>query len=195
MIIGVVGYNACGKDTFAKILEDKGYMHISLSDMIREELMKENVQITRDNLIKKGNWLREHFGPSVLADKALDKIKKCEEQGRHDFVITSIRNPYEVDALRKRRDFILIFLDADIRTRFERIRKRNREQAPETFEEFLKQEEKEKVNVDPSKQSILDCIKKSDYKIENNGTVEELKENIENLINQLKIKPEKYGER
>lgn len=185
MIIGVVGYYGCGKDTVAEILENYGFVHISLSDMIREELKKKNIEITRENLIKEGNRLREEYGPSVLADRAIEKIKQFEKEGYTDFVITSIRNPYEVNSLKKRDDFVLIYIEALPEIRFARVVSRHRENDPKTFEEFVTLEEKEKHNTDPTKQSISDCVKMADYTIKNNGSLNDLRVKIKKLLNEL----------
>ena len=40
MIIGITGSYASGKDTVASILQEKGFIHYSLSDILREELKK-----------------------------------------------------------------------------------------------------------------------------------------------------------
>jgi dephospho-CoA kinase len=63
MIIGITGPNASGKDTVADILEEKGFIHYSLSDILREELKKSNKEEIRKNLIKIGNELRKKIWP------------------------------------------------------------------------------------------------------------------------------------
>ena len=197
MIIGIVGYYASGKDTAAHILEEKGFAHFSLSDMIREEVRKEGREITREYLIEKGNALRKEFGPSVLADKALEYIEAREKEekekeakkggeGKKNFIITSIRNPFEVKSLRRRRDFVLVFIDAEIRTRFERMLPRARESDPKTYEQFLEFEDRERKSNDPTKQSIDDCVRLADKKIENNGDEQDFRGEIERLLAELR---------
>src|SRR3989344_1049855 len=75
MIIGVTGNYGAGKDSFAEILMEKNFFHISFSDILREELQNQGKKISRDNLIKIGNEMREKCGAEVLAKKALDKIR------------------------------------------------------------------------------------------------------------------------
>ena len=76
MIIGVTGAYSSGKDTVAEIIIKSGFSHISLSDILRDELKKEEKKITRDDLINGGNKLREKYGPNILAKKALEKAKE-----------------------------------------------------------------------------------------------------------------------
>src|SRR5687767_1489256 len=131
MIIGLTGKNASGKGEVAAYLQERGFTSYSLSDVLRDELKKINKPITRDNLTWLGNELRNEFGPSVLADKILDKI-----EDDHHYVIDSFRNPEEVIAFRRTKEFVLLSVEASPAKRFERIKSRNRESDPRTLAEF-----------------------------------------------------------
>src|SRR5262245_32339834 len=117
MIIGLTGKNASGKGEVAVYLKERGFIFYSLSDVLRAELKKLGKGPTRDNLIWLGNKLRNEMGPSVLADKILDWI----EDDRH-YVIDSFRNPEEVIAFRRTKEFVLLYVEASAQTRFERIK-------------------------------------------------------------------------
>src|SRR5687768_8684031 len=128
MIIGLTGKNASGKGEVANYLRERGFTSYSLSDVLRDQLKQRKKPITRDNLIWLGNKLRNEEGPSVLADKILDQI----EDDRH-YVIDSFRNPEEVIAFRRTKDFVLISVEASAQKRFERLRARNRSGDIKTF--------------------------------------------------------------
>src|SRR3990167_2790655 len=138
MIIGLTGPNGAGKGEAANILKEAGYIYHSLSDAIRDEVIKQGEQITRDKLIETGNRLRQEGGPSVLADLILTKLDP-----EKNYVIDSIRNPAEVQALKRRIDFYLIKVDAAAPIRFERIKNRNRENDPKTLDDFIRIEKLE----------------------------------------------------
>jgi dephospho-CoA kinase len=106
VIIGVTGLNASGKTTFAEYLVKKGFYHVSLSDIIREELKKRDLPITRENLINVGNEFRKKYSPSILAELALEKAKR-EGFGQH-IVISSIRNLHELSYLERYKNFVLV---------------------------------------------------------------------------------------
>jgi dephospho-CoA kinase len=142
MIIGVTGYYSSGKDTIANYLEKKGFIHHSLSDEIRLELKKRKKRITRDNLILVGNELRQKYGPSVLADRATKRFKTG------NYVVSSIRNVYEVKALRKLDNFMLIDVRAPIEKRFRWMKKRDRKGDIKTLKE-LRQKELLEQSADP----------------------------------------------
>src|SRR5215475_2982517 len=103
MLIGLTGRNASGKGEVAKYLERKSFYYFSLSDVIRDEIRRRDKPMTREILIDTGNELRHQYGPAVLAQRILDKI----ESDKH-YVIDSIRNPKEVEALRSTKSFKLV---------------------------------------------------------------------------------------
>ncbi len=175
-----------GKDSVAEYLIKKGFTHFSLSDLIREELGRRGVEVTRDNLIKVANDLRESYGHSVLGDRALEKMKG--KTG--DFVISSIRHPAEVKALKKNGHFFLAEVRAPIKTRFERIKERDRENDPKTMKELEEKEKLESQTSGPGQQ-LTNVIKMAEYVIMNDSTLNKLHKKTEKLLDDLTKKAEK----
>jgi dephospho-CoA kinase len=179
VIIGLTSFLGAGKTTVGEYLVKKGFGFYSLSDEIREEITSRGLEITRDRLREIGTELRHKHGNSVLADRVLAKISK--EPGKN-YVVDSIRNPAEVEALRKNKDFTLVFVDAPIKIRFERIRKRQREKDPVVFEEFKRTEEKELTSPDSANQQLLKCKQMAGVVVENTGTTKALYAKIDKLL-------------
>ncbi|MEM3422190.1 MAG: deaminase [Candidatus Bilamarchaeaceae archaeon] len=177
LYIGLTGENCAGKTTAVYYLSKKGFYPISLSDIIREELQAEGKALTREALIKKGNELREKFGPSVLAVRAKEKITKDK-----NYVIDSIRNPAEVEELRRLKNFYLIYITASPEVRFERLKKRGREEDPKTLEAFLEIEKLEMENAERTKQNLKQTFAMADKKIENNGQLSSFYEQIDRAL-------------
>ena len=176
--IGVTGLFCSGKDTFANYLKSKGFEHISLSDILREELMKRNVEITRENLQRIGNELRKTRGNDILARLTLEKINPEKK-----YVITSIRNPLEIKKLASSKNFVLVNIDSNQEMRFKRMQSRQRnEKDPSTFEEFIESEAKELIPKEESGQNLTACIKMARIIINNNSTEEELYKKIEETM-------------
>lgn len=177
MIIGVTGNNGSGKDTFANYLvSSRGFIHISLSDFIREETIKRGLELARHNLHQVGNEMREASGPAVLANMALDKMDESK-----NYVVTSIRNPNEIIALRKAGNFVLVAVDAPAETRFRRIIERNRKNEKEiiSFEEFKKFEAAELESQSSSSQQIKECINMAQFNVDNDCDVKTFSKRIE----------------
>src|SRR5258708_31364045 len=117
MIIGLTGKNASGKGEVAKFLQSRGFHYHSLSDVLRQELKRRHLTPTRDHLMRVGNELREKYGPSVLAEGILRKLAESQ-----NYVVDSFRNPGEVEAFRRRPDFVLWAVAASPKIRLARPR-------------------------------------------------------------------------
>jgi len=169
MIIGITGTNGAGKTVTADYLKAKGFDFHSLSDEIRDELARRGLEANRENLIQTGNELRAELGPAILAERIKAKLRPDR-----NYVVDSIRNPYEVDALRATEDFRLLHLDADRRTRFDRVVARGGARTPASFEQFVEQEDRELTSDDPARQHLRACYEKADRTLNNDASVEEL---------------------
>lgn len=180
MIIGLTGKNGSGKGEAAKFLKGSGYEYFSLSDVVRDEISAQGKKVTRELLIHTANDLRKNFGAGVLAEKIIARL----EEDSHA-VVDSIRNPFEVEVLRRRKDFHLISVEADPKIRFERIAKRNREGDPTTYNAFLELEAREAQTPDPSTQQLNRTSEMADAVVCNNGTIEELCEQVRQVIQAL----------
>ena len=181
MIIGLTGKNAAGKGELATHLKDKGFVYFSLSDALRDEATKQGLDHSRNTLIKLGTEMREKFGKGILAERINEKINKLQDK---DVVIDSIRNPGEIEELRKNNGFILVGVHTDAKIRFERLVKRGRLGDAQTFEEFLGHEKKENNN-EGSGQQLGKCIEMADKIINSNGTIEEANKDLDSYMDSL----------
>jgi dCMP deaminase len=180
MIIGLTGENCAGKGTTAEYLRKKGFYYLSLSDVIREELIASGLEVTRENLIAKANELREKFGAGILAEKTMLKM-----QNDKNYVIDSIRNPSEVEALKKKSGFFLFYITAPPETRFVRMKLRDREDDPKTFEAFERIEQLEAQNPDKKKQNIVATAALANKTIVNDADLPNLFDSIDKSLSEL----------
>jgi dCMP deaminase len=177
MIIGLTGKNGSGKTAVSEYLQNRGFEYYSLSDEIRNEIRRRGEEINRDVLIRVGNELREKLGTGILAEKIMSNL----ESGRN-YVVDSIRNPHEVEALRRRPDFTLMALEADETVRFERSRKRGRESAARTLQQFIEEERRELHSNNPASQQLQATREMADLVVANNGTLEQLHRTLDGLL-------------
>ncbi len=180
MIIGLTGLNGAGKGEVANFLKTRGFEYFSLSDEIREEILRRGREITREVLIEVGTDLRTRFGPGVLAERVAARLNH-----ERNYVVDSIRNPAEVQVLRRLEGFTLLAVEADQATRFERSRMRGREAAAATLEQFAREEAKELESTNPASQQLLATLSMADMSISNNGSVADLQRNLEALLPRL----------
>jgi len=177
MIIGLTGPNGSGKTAVCDYLKTRGFSYESLSDEIRKELETRDQPATRENLIAMGNHLRREFGPSVLADRVISRL-----QPDGNYVIDSVRNPAEVEALRRLRDFHYLHVDAPIAARYERVRARADARVPATLQEFILQEEQEMSSPDANVQQLRACFELADERLSNEGSLEDLHSRVDKLV-------------
>ena len=185
MIIGITGTAGSGKDTLADILRSLGFEYYSCSDILRDECKKLGIESNRDNLIMIGNRLRSREGYGTLAVRIL---KKIIVDGVRNAVVVSIRHPDEVKILKKHKGFKLVFVDAPIKLRYERIQKRvGRPEDKVTFEQFAAQEKRECQTSGPGQQLKV-VAKLADYAINNEGTFEDFNQKILLILNRVGLK-------
>ncbi|RPH40201.1 MAG: hypothetical protein EHM91_11375 [Planctomycetota bacterium] len=188
MIIGLTGRNAAGKGAAAEFLKSKGFAFHSLSDVIREEVKRRNLPVTRDTLIATGRELRAHYGTGYLAERILERL----EPGMN-YVVDSFRHEDEVAVFRKVTNYHLLAVQADPKVRFERIKSRGRENDPQTFEAFLELEQKESTSLQAEGQNLTATEKVADHTVTNNGSVEEFNAALAALIPKLMAQMQRPG--
>lgn len=186
LFIGLSGTSLAGKGVTREYIEGKyDAFGISFSDILRSELRKRDIEINRPNLLAVGNELREKYGPNVIAKRIVDNVK--DRAGIA--LIDSIRNPAEIQELEKNlKNFVLIFIDAPIETRYERSLLRKREGGGEkTFAEFKAEDTAETSLDGPDHESnIMKCKPFAKYVIINDGSFEDLYKKIDDILASLK---------
>lgn len=170
MIIGVTGATGAGKTTFVRYLFSKGFEHLSLSDLIRNELALRNMEVTRKNLQDVGNEMRRKFGLGFWAKKALEIMRPG-----HNYVIDSIRNPGEVASLAASGNFTLFAVAAPLDARFSRMacRPERAEKEPVTLAAFKASEGREVGSADAYRQQLEECVRLARVTIANDSGLAE----------------------
>lgn len=181
MIIGVVGAVCSGKGFLADELHKKGYIKLTFSDVLREEVKRRGIELIRANLHDLGNELRKKHGADYLATRLLKKV----ESGK-DYVMDGIRNPAEINALREFKDSVIIGIEAPVEKRLQWMIMRNREKDPHSIEEVKKVDAKNNGAGEPEYGLQIDrCMEMIDFKIMNDKDREYLKKNIDKLLNKI----------
>jgi len=178
MIFGVAGPNGAGKGEIVDYLVARSFSSFSLSDVIRQELSRRGVEESRERLIEVGTQLRAEGGPGVLAERAVEGL-----QADRNYAIDSIRHPAEVEVLRHcGHPFKLIWVDADIETRFDRLHRRGRKGDPQTLEHLRTLEGRELGSDDPSAQQLLAVKALADFEVRNDGDLETLHQAVRQVF-------------
>ena len=185
IIIGITGTLGAGKGEIVNYLVTKrGFKHFSVRKFLCKEIKKRNIPINRKNMRLVANEIRAQKGSGYIAEKLYEKALK----GKENSVIESIRTPGEVNTLLKKGKFYLFAVVADLKIRFERIKKRASETDNVTYKEFIEAEKMEMNNSDPTKQNLTKCIKMANYKFENSETFENLYEQVDRALENILTK-------
>jgi dephospho-CoA kinase len=177
-IIGAIGKNGSGKDEVLKHLRTKyGVPFLSTGDMVREIAAKEGLEPTRENLGEISERYFQKLGKGCFVRLLAERI--CRG-GWKIAGITGIRSLDDVSLLKEifGRDFILIRVCvSDPHARYSRMIRRGEGRDPHTYEEFLRQDKTEEERF-----SINEAEQKADYSIPNDGSLEELQQEIDRLV-------------
>jgi dCMP deaminase len=174
MIIGVAGRNGAGKGEFVQFLEARSFRVLSLSDAIRQELADRGLTETRERMIETGQEMRRRSGPGALAQRLVRQL-----QPDQNYAIDSIRHPVEVEILRGcGQDFHLIWIDAKLETRFDRMQARGRSGDPESVGDLELLEGRERGSDDPNAQQLDAVQAEAGFTFNNDGTIEEFQAQI-----------------
>ncbi len=181
ILIGITGTLGAGKGTVVDYLvQEKGFAHYSVRAFLTDELTRRGSPTGRDALSSLGDALRLKHSPSYIVEQLYERAKAA---GR-DAIIESIHNLGEV-AFLKSHGALLLAVDADRRVRYERIRSRGSATDTISFEKFCADEEREMSAVEPHKQNISACMAQAEYTIRNDGTKEELYEQVHTALARL----------
>ncbi len=176
LILGITGEIACGKGTITShIVKEYGAGSHRFSTMLRDVLDRMYIEQSRDNLALISKILRHNFGEDVMAKTMM---KEAESDEHEIVIIDGVRRLADIKYLRELPHFKLVYIEADIQRRYERIIKRgeNTDDSGKTFEEFQKEQTLE------SETQIRDLKNYANYVVDNNGTYTDLYEQIDKII-------------
>ena len=189
LVIGLTGTKAGGKGEVSEFLKQQGFIYYSLSDIVREETRRRGIEnYTVKDLQDIGNDLRTKGGLGVLAKMIIEKVRKDTEEGKDRFIIDGIRNPGEVEELKKIEgfNFNLLAVDAPLEKRFEWINKRGRTTDMKKWEDFLKMDARDKGDGELKiGQQVHQCMATANFKIMNDSTIAALHEKVKEILDSI----------
>lgn len=182
MILGITGTFGAGKGTIVDyLIRTKGFAHFSVREYLNTKLAEQKKIFSRENMVELANSLRTKNEASFIVDElykeALIKGGNC--------IIESLRNSEEVISLRKKGQFYLFSVDAKPKVRYERIVKRASSTDKVTYKEFLNQEKKELKSKNKFSQNIQKCMEMADYKFDNDGSFDELYQQVDRALEKI----------
>lgn len=178
MIIGIAGTLAAGKGAVVEYLKSKGFKHYSSSAILKEILTERGLPLIRDYMSPLADELMTKYPGGVLSLS----LEKAKREGAVDFVLEALHRPSEADFLRSLGGKI-VGVDADVQKRFERtVIRRDGEKDQVTYEQFLAHTLHEDEGKGATGSHIRAVLDSADAVIMNNGTLEELRAEIDRAL-------------
>ena len=158
-VLCVAGMPGCGKEEFLKVAGENGFSVVRMGDTVREEGAKHGVGTSDEAIGGFAHAERERHGYGVWAERTLPRVKG------ERVVIDGLRGSKELEVFRKGlgQGVEVVAVHAAPRVRFERLRQRNRSDAPATWEEFVVRDARE------LRWGLGDVIATADYMVVNEG--------------------------
>lgn len=166
---------ASGKGTAARYLKEKyGASTYRFSDMLSDMLDRFYLEHNRDNFIKLSEMVRDTFGEDMMAKTMARDVAKDPNQ---IIVVEGVRRLADIEYLKRLEGFVLIEIFADMKTRYERLTKR-REKSDDQIKTFAGFQADHQRSTELS---IIEVARQATERVNNNGSLEELYRQLENL--------------
>lgn len=179
LIIGLVGEKGSGKGTFAECIEEcalpKTAVRVGSSQILGSTLALWDIPKNRANLQDLAIIMDTHFGKGTLTHAVEVRLRETPA----DIVIyDGIRWQSDVDMVRTFPNNLLVYITAPSDTRYARTKERKEKlgEATATFEQFMKEEEKETETMIP----LLGAS--ADISLINNGSIESYRNEIKKIF-------------
>lgn len=173
-LYAIVGMCGSGKSIASDYLVSKGFNKVYFGGVTMDKLKEDNLEINPENEKMMREKLRSELGMGAFAIVLLSKIKECFNNG--NTVLDGVYSYDEVKILKENfpeLKIIAIVCDKDIR--YDRLS--IREVRPLTNEEASARDVAEVENI-----AKAPPIAMADYYILNNGTIEEYKTRLEEIL-------------
>ena len=164
-LIVVAGMPGAGKEEFLNVARDMDIPFLRMGDLVRELYPKRGEEDRDLTLGQFANIERERHGYNIWAKRALERMSG------NIYLIDGCRSMDEVMAYRSLSDDVnIVAIHAPPRIRYDRLVKRQRDDAPRNVEEFDARDSREMG------WGLADVIALSDHLIVNDSSLEKFRE-------------------
>ncbi len=166
-IIGFVGETGTGKDTACRMIENqfKEAQSFRFSETLTDALGLFLNEIKKEDQQWLAGALRDRFGEDILA-RAL--AKKIEKSNKEIIIMNGMRVEEDYKLVQELGGKV-VYITLDAKKRWERVKQRN-----EKKDDIVSYEKFMEMDRGRSEEQIKKIGRRADFKVENNGTPEDL---------------------
>lgn len=182
MIIAVTGFPGAGKSTVAELICERADDSVELeTGQVTRKAFFENKGRKPESSDELGDWVT-----SKMEDDNLYFSKKMseyiEDMDSEIIILGGLRRKDELDDIRDtvEENFIIITVEADEKTRLERLRERDRDNEGEFSLEDLRKRDEREIGW-----GVDEMIEASEIKIRNEDSLDELKNKVDEMMESL----------
>ncbi len=170
----VVGMPGSGKSLFLDVVRGYGFQIVSMGDEVRAETGRRGLPPEMHGKVAED--LRKERGRAAVAHLVVDKTTR-------DCIVDGVRGLEEVKVFKERKfPLVTVAIYASPRTRFKRLKIRQRAGDPKTWKEFKKRDKRE------LQFGIGDVIALADYVLVNESSKEQFEKECRVFLNKRRRK-------
>lgn len=189
LLVGVFGGAASGKDTVARFFEEDGFVHVSSSDILREEIAARGLVTSRELQTQVADEMREKYGAGYWVDRSMSRV----EQVQTKVIVSGLYAPGEGEYLVNSLGGVLVGVvtgdedDAELRY----LRLSSRASGPRdglSFAEFMAAHERENGGTTHEHTNLGQLLHMANFIISNTADLGHLHEQTRIVIKELEGK-------
>jgi len=174
-LILLTGMPGSGKEEFVNVCLSKGIRILRMGDFVRSEAASIGLELNDENVGELAQSLREKEGFDYWAKKTAEALDDRLT------LVDGVRGRAEVTLFRRvvKTGIVTVAVHSSPWTRYNRLLKRGRSDAPKTLEEFDHRDTRE------LRWGLGDVIARADYMIVNESTLEDLRIKVDEVIAEI----------
>jgi len=181
-IIAVVGMSGSGKSVAVEALTEKGYPKVYFGGMILRAMKEQGIEITPENEKKFREEIRAKEGKDWVVRQVIEEVHRLIEAGQRRIVLDGVYSWTEYKILKREFPGDLTFVAIVLAKKLRYKRVGERVERPLRADEIAERDRAEIENLEKG-----GPIAAADYFVMNEGTVGELKEGLEKVLETIKF--------
>ena len=166
-----------GKGVFRRNIQELHYPVVIMGDEVREEVKRQNLKPTPQNMGKVMLNIREKYGSAAIAKRCIPKLEKTDKT---IIFVDGVRSLGEVDEFKKHfPNFVILAIHASPKTRYQRLFRRGRSDDPRNWKTFMERDLRE-LGI-----GVGSVISIADYMIVNEGTIAQLRQRTKQFMKRV----------